>query len=81
MDGSEEFEIASKKLETIARSEGLKKVELLSSALNHLEDMKSLSTQVIGFKSQVAISGWKCLETWENSIEEMITKLESELTK
>lgn len=75
----DKFSIANKKLETIARAEGIKKYELVSSALKHLDDMKSLSTQVIGFKSQVAIHGWAYIEGWENSIEDTIASLESEL--
>ena len=72
------YTIANKKLEAITRSEGIKKSDLVSSALNHLEDMKSISSQVIGFKSQVAMDGWKYIDNWENSIEETISVLESE---
>lgn len=75
------FSIASQKLDTIAKAEGLQKNNIVTSALDHLDEMKTLTAQVIGFKSQVGFEGWEIIDNWEKYLDETIDLLESELTK
>ena len=77
----EKFAVAEKKITAIAQAEGLKKDEMIRSALEHLEQMKRVTSTVIGFKSQVAKKGWKMVEDWENSLEESIATIEREVLR
>lgn len=77
LDNNQNFSIADAKLTSIAMSEGLSKSEIISSTLKHLDEMKAITSTVIGFKSQVAKEGWPIIDNWENSIESIIKNLES----
>lgn len=77
LNNEQDLTVANTKLNSIAVSEGLSISDIISSTITHLDEMKAITSTVIGFKSQVAKGGWFVIDNWENSIETIIHALES----